>query len=172
MSSSAEKPRQDTPELLRRLLEAKVELVVVGGVAAVAHGCSQFTKDLDVTAPFTPANIQRLMSVLRPLSPRFYQTLGQPVVNRSDEELAKFRNLYLKTDLGIIDVLGEVPPLGAFEAVVAHATEMELFNRRCRVIGLDDLITVKAHVGRPKDKLVEAELLAIRDRLKGPSGSD
>jgi hypothetical protein len=171
MSSSSGRPRQDTPELLRRLLDAKVDLVLVGGVAAVAHGCSQFTKDLDVTAPFTPENIQRLMSVLRPLSPRFYQTLGQPAVNRSDEELATFRNLYFKTDLGIIDVLGEVPPLGTYEAVAAGATEMELFTRRCRVIGLDDLITVKGHVGRPKDKLVEAELLAIRNRL-GPRTQD
>ncbi len=33
------------------------------------------------------------------------------------------------------------------------------------VLGLDDLIASKALLGRDKDKLVEAELLAIRDRL-------
>lgn len=37
----------------------------------------------------------------------------------------------------------------------------------CRVLSLDDLIAVKHHVGRPKDKAVEIELRAIRERLKG-----
>jgi hypothetical protein len=153
MSSSAERPTQDTPELLRRLLDAGVELVVVGGVAAVPHGSAQFTKDLDITAPFTSANIQRLMSILRPLAPRFYQTLGKPPAHRSDDELATFKNLYLHTDLGIVDVLSAVPPLESYAAIAGHASEMDLFARRCLVIALDDLVEVKAYVGRPKDKL-------------------
>jgi hypothetical protein len=170
MSSSEERPTQDTPELLQRLLDAGVELVVVGGVAAVAHGSAQFTKDLDITAPFAVENIVRLMGVLRPLAPRFYQTVGRPPVNRSDAELAGFRNLYLQTDLGIIDVLSSVPPLESYETIASRAAELELFARKCLVIGLDDLIEVKAYVGRPKDKLVEAELRAIRDRLGGAPG--
>lgn len=36
MNASTESPLQQTPELLRRLVDAKVDLVVIGGVAAVA----------------------------------------------------------------------------------------------------------------------------------------
>jgi hypothetical protein len=79
MNASTESPPQQTPELLRRLVDAKVELVVIGGVAAVAWGSTQFTRDLDISAPFTLENLERLMSVLRPLSPRFYQTIGKPL---------------------------------------------------------------------------------------------
>jgi len=53
-----------------------------------------------------------------------------------------------------------------FKTVFARATDLEVLDRRCRVISIDDLIAVKAHVARPKDKLVEAELRAIRDRLE------
>lgn len=166
MNDSTERPPQRTPELLQRLLDEKVELVVIGGVAAVAWGSTQFTKDLDVTAPFSRENLERLMEVLRPLRPRFYQTIGKPLVTRSVDELTEFRNLYFLTDLGVIDILRSVPPVGDFQRVASRAAEVSLFERSCRVIGLDDLIAVKRHVRRPKDLLVAGELEAVRERLE------
>jgi hypothetical protein len=62
-------------------------------------------------------------------------------------------------------VLSQVPPVGDFSAVAVRSNELTVFGRKCRVIALDDLIAVKAYVARPKDKLVEAELRAIRERL-------
>ncbi len=163
MNASTESPpEQRTPELLRRLIDAKVELVVIGGVAAVAWGSTQFTKDLDISAPFTPENLERLMSVLRPLSPRFYQTHGKPLVTHTVEELAEFKNLYFQTDLGIVDVLRVVPPLHGWDSLQANAVEVPLFERQCRIIGLDDLIMVKTHVRRAKDLIVASELEAVR----------
>jgi predicted nucleotidyltransferase len=42
---------------------------------------------------------------------------------------------------------------------------------RIRIIALEDLIAVKAHVGRPKDRHVELELRAIRElRVKLAGG--
>lgn len=146
-------------------MDANVELVVIGGVAAVAWGSTQFTKDLDVSAPFSLENLERLMAVLAPLSPRFYQTLGRPKVARTTLELAEFKNLYFETSLGIIDILRIVPHLAGWDALRGNSVELSLFERRCRVIGLDDLISVKLHVRRPKDLLVAAELSAVRDRL-------
>jgi len=159
-------PPQDSAELLRRLLDAQVELVLIRGVAAITWGSQHLTKDLDVTAPFTVENIAKMMSVIRPLEPRFYQTYGKPPVTRTDEDLATFFNLYFQTSLGIVDVLSKVPPIGDYATVAEHAQEIEIFGRKCKVISLDDLIAVKAHVARPKDKLVEVELRAIRERLK------
>jgi hypothetical protein len=42
-------------------------------------------------------------------------------------------------------------------------------DRVVHVIALDQLIEVKAHLRRPKDKIVESELRAIRDRLHKPA---
>jgi predicted nucleotidyltransferase len=161
-------PTQNSAELLRRLLDAEVDLVLVGGMAAIAWGSQQLTKDLDVAAPLTLENVKRIMGVVRPLEPRFYQTLGKPPVTRDDDDLATFKNLYFQTTLGIVDVLTAVPPVGDFAEVARRADRLEVYGRSCRVIAIDDLIAVKALVGRPKDRVVEAELRAIRERLKNP----
>jgi hypothetical protein len=50
--------------------------------------------------------------------------------------------------------------------VRAAAVEIDLFNRRCRVISLEDLIRAKEALGREKDLLAVKELRAIREKLK------
>ncbi|MGQ0505561.1 MAG: hypothetical protein ACT4TC_09595, partial [Myxococcaceae bacterium] len=70
------------------------------------------------------------------------------------------------TKLGVLDVLGSVPPVGDFARVASAATTLDLFGRPCKVISLDDLITVKHAIGRPKDLQTEQELKAIRDRVR------
>lgn len=159
---------QNTPELIRLLLEADFEFVVVGGVAAIAHGSASFTSDFDVVAPLTVDNVRRLLSTLGGLQPRFYQAIGKPLVERTAEELSEFRNLYFETQLGRIDILGSLPPVGDYQRVASRAVTVLVHGHACRIASLDDLIAVKAHVGRPKDKQVELELRAIRERLKSP----
>ena len=53
--------------LLQRLSDAGIEFVVVGGVAAVLHGSSMVTRDLDVCASLTDANIRKLRAALHDL---------------------------------------------------------------------------------------------------------
>ena len=43
---------------------------------------------------------------------------------------------------------------------------MELFERSCRVISLDDLIRAKEALGRDKDLLAAKELRAVREKQK------
>lgn len=61
---------QDNEGLLREMLAAGFEFAIVGGVAAVLHGATRMTVDLDVLAPFTEANLQRLLDALAPHDPR------------------------------------------------------------------------------------------------------
>ncbi len=157
---------QKSDELLKLLVGANAEFVIVGGVAANLHGSSYATKDLDIVAPLTIENCRRLLTALGSLSPRFYQAHGKPLVQRPPEELAECKNLYLLTDLGIIDILGSLPPIGAYDQVAASAVSVVIFGVECSVVSLDHLIEVKHHVGRPKDRAVELELRAIRERLQ------
>jgi hypothetical protein len=55
----------DSRRLLRALLDAGLEFVVIGGTAALAHGALTPTKDLDVAAPLTEENLRRLMQAPR-----------------------------------------------------------------------------------------------------------
>jgi predicted nucleotidyltransferase len=152
---------QRTGELLALLQDAGVELVVVGGVAAIAHGATRSTRDLDVVAPFTPENLERLLRALRPHAVRHVLRPDLGPLSQTAEQLVTQRLLLLTCELGRVDVLREVPPVGAHEAV--ESVEMEIVpGRRFRVISLDQLIEIKAALTRPQDEDVERDLRAIR----------
>ena len=56
-------------QLLTALLDAEVQFIIVGGVAARAHGSSRITDDLDVSYARDGANLERIVSALSPFSP-------------------------------------------------------------------------------------------------------
>lgn len=156
------------PPQLERLLEvlhtSGFECIIVGGTAAVAHGATTQTDDIDVAAPMTEANLARLMRALAPFEPKHATRPDLGVIAQTPAELMRFRLLLIDTSLGRLDVLAKVQPLGSYEDL--EAVEMELLeNREFRVISLDQLIAVKSYLNRPKDKIVEAELRAVRERL-------
>jgi hypothetical protein len=53
-----------TLDLLRRLVEQRVDFVLVGGMAATAHGSSVVTEDVDVCTRFQLENLERLLKAL------------------------------------------------------------------------------------------------------------
>ncbi|TNF23592.1 MAG: hypothetical protein EP329_27100 [Deltaproteobacteria bacterium] len=108
------------------------------------------------------------MAALLPLHPRFALHPQHPSLDQSIDELATFKNLYLVTDLGRLDILGAIPN-GTFAEMAPTAVEMEVAGVRCAILGLDELIASKEALGREKDKLSELELRAIRDRLRAPT---
>ncbi len=156
-----------TLEILRRLNQHEVEYVLVGGMAGVLHGSSLVTEDVDVCAPFNPANLARIVSALGDLNPRHRMNPNHPLVALDVDQLAGFKNLYLITDLGQIDLLSEITGLGAYGEVSQHAFDANLRGLSCKVLDIDTLIRARRAVGRPKDLQAAAELEVIRRRLKG-----
>lgn len=67
------------------------------------------------------------------------------------ELCARLKNLYLKTDLGIVDCLGDVLGVGPFEEVANHSIEIELPFGTCRILDIETLIKAKVAMGRPHD---------------------
>ncbi|MEM7245881.1 MAG: hypothetical protein AAF533_11090 [Acidobacteriota bacterium] len=156
---------QQTEELLRALIESGVDFVVVGGVAAIAHGATRSTKDLDVVIPMVPDNLRRLLAALMPHAPVHLHRPDLGIIPQTPEELSAFRTLLISTALGRIDILREVDPIGEHDAL--ETIELELVDGlACRVVSLDQLVEIKSHVGRPHDLSVEAELRKIRE-LRG-----
>lgn len=50
---------QDLNQLLKILLQHKLDFMIIGGFAAVVHGSSHVTKDLDMTMLITPENVDK-----------------------------------------------------------------------------------------------------------------
>jgi hypothetical protein len=148
----------DFKALLERLARGNVEFIIVGGVAAAAHGAVRTTLDLDLVYARTPDNLQRLADALKELRP-YPRGAPEGLPFRWDAKtLANGLNFTLRTTLGDIDLLGEITAGGGYDALAPHTVEMALFGARCRCIALDELIRVKRAAGRPKDYEAIAEL--------------
>jgi predicted nucleotidyltransferase len=152
-------------ELLRLLAEGEVEFIVVGGAAAAAHGSVRLTQDVDVVYARDSANLERLVSTLAGQKP-YLRGAPPGLPFRFDREtLNAGLNFTLTTELGWIDLLGEIAGGGRYQDLLPESTWSDLFGIKCRVLNLDALIRVKRAAGRPKDFEAIAELEILRDRL-------
>lgn len=152
--------------LLQRLCDADIDFVVVGGFAAVLHGSTLVTRDLDVCTVLTAANVEKLREILRDLKPVHRQTPQRLSFLSNPSPGTPLQNLYLETDAGAVDFLTSVTGVGDYIRVRASAVEVELFGQRCRVMSLPDLIAAKKALGRDKDLLAARELEAIAEKLQ------
>jgi hypothetical protein len=154
-------------EILKRLLQNDVECVLVGGLAAIAYGVSTITQDVDICFSFHESNIQKLIISLEDISPRIRAGGGFESLNQYDTaRLSRLDHLYLRTDLGELDILGRITGIGEFKEVKSHSMEIELFGYPCHILDIDHLIQAKEALGRPKDLQVVLELKAIRKKLR------
>ena len=157
--------------LLERLLRHEVEFVVIGGYAAMAHGSTYVTFDVDVCTVLTGTNLERIHAAVADLHPCHRMTPQKiPFTLPGDLEHG-FKNVYLKTDFGQIDCLGSLPDVGNYEFAKTHSISIKLPFGECRFLDCPTLIRAKEVVGRPKDFLVVAQLRAILD-ANSSSGSN
>lgn len=148
--------------MLQGLKEARVAFVVVGGIAAAAHGSRRVTDDLDICYDASEANVTRLARLLAGWEayPRGIER-GLPFFM----DTKQFRITPLMTLTareGFIDVLDQVKGVGAFAKCRSRSIEIEAFNIRFRILDLDALIDAKRAAGRPKDIDQIPELEALK----------
>jgi hypothetical protein len=153
----------DLRALFRLLADHHVECIIVGGVAATLHGSARLTRDLDIVYSRTQRNLTRLAEALRGHQP--YPRGAPPGLPFSWDvrTLRHGLNFTLETDLGNLDLLGEIVGGGGYDDLRPHTIEIEAFGMRLLCLDLDTLIRVKQAAGRPRDLDAIAELRVIRD---------
>ena len=149
--------------LILALARAEVDFIVVGGVAAAAHGSARATYDVDVVYARSADNIARLATALAPLNPYLRGAPPGLPFRWDAETIAHGLNFTLTTSLGDIDLLGEIVGGGGYEQLLPHSITLSLFGGQRRCLDLDTLIHVKRAAGRPKDLEAIAELEALRE---------
>jgi len=140
---------------------------VVGGFAAIAHGVTLLTQDIDVCCPFTAENLMRLQATLADLHPVHRMPPERPPLRLTPETATEFRNLYLETDWGQLDCLGEILGVGDYDRVLAQSLEIQLAGGPCRILSIEALVQAKQAMGRDKDRETILQLRAIQERTRG-----
>jgi predicted nucleotidyltransferase len=139
-----------------------VEFMVIGGQAAVLLGSPQLTFDVDLCYRRTGENLLRLAHALRELHPTLRGAPPDLPFRLDAESLALGANFTFQTDLGPLDLLGWVEPLGTYEDLLPRAERTSVGALELLCISLDDLIAVKRHIGRTKDKTALVQLEALK----------
>ncbi|NJD27095.1 MAG: hypothetical protein FIA92_02220 [Chloroflexi bacterium] len=171
----SEGPDFQADELLHRLVAAGVRFVVIGGLAAQAHGSPSLTADLDIVPSWDRENLRRVADVLGDVAAiRHGVAPGSPPLPPLDERTLHAGAVFtLTTRFGRLDLLASPDPGLDFERLAAGARTGEVDGVRVAIASLDDLIEMKRAAGRPKDR-VELEILgALREEIdRLPADSD
>jgi hypothetical protein len=154
----------DVQRLLDALSAAGVDFVVVGGVALVLRGSSRLTLDLDLCYARDRDNLRRLAAALAPYHPHLRGAPRDLPFLWDERALSSGLNFTLTTDLGDLDILGEIAGVGGYAQVSAGSSELVVGDTRIRVMDLDALERSKRAAGRAKDLLDLAEIAEIRRR--------
>jgi predicted nucleotidyltransferase len=148
----------------------QVEFIVIGGQAEYIFGSPRITYDVDLCYRRTPENLARLAIALRELKVSLRGAPRDLPIILDARALALGSNYtFVTPEDGDLDLLGYVEPLGDFERLDKTASTYQVGDLQLRVIDLDDLIRIKQHIGRPKDRESLYQLLAIK-RMREETG--
>jgi predicted nucleotidyltransferase len=160
-------PVPDLKALLQRLLEHKIDFVLIGGFAGTVHGITLVTQDLDICVAITEGEVAKLREALKDIHPKHRMDPSfKPSFLDYPKDLTGVNNIYLETDLGVLDILSSSEPAGDFKEIKSRSVQITLYGHKCNVISIDDLIKIKESMKRPKDLQAVEELKLIRDRKK------
>src|SRR5437588_8068055 len=156
----------DFAKALRVLHDGGLEYIIVGGVAAILNGLGYTTYDLDLVYSRDRANIQKLVRCLEPYSP-YLRGAPPGLPFQFDERTVRMGlNFTLVTQLGDLDLLGEVIAIGGYRELLPMSKEVLAFGVRCHCADLEPLIRMKRAGGRPKDFEILAQLQALLEERK------
>lgn len=163
----------DTERILRTFASHEVDYVLVGGLAAIAHGSTIATADADLVPRPDPQNLERLLDALEELEAkvlvseqRMAMEAGEPwevvELRKGAQALSSAQTWHFTTSAGPIDVVMTATGVGPYDAHIDAARPREAFGVRILVAGIDDLIASKEALERPKDEATLRELRELR----------
>jgi predicted nucleotidyltransferase len=155
----------DPAPLLRRLAEAGIDFLVIGGVAVAVQGYIRTTKDLDITYATNAANLERLGHLLVELGARL-RGIDEDVPFVPDARtLRRTMLLALDTSAGALDLLVDPDGAASYEEMRSRADVVDVDGAEIRVVAIDDLLSMKRAAGRPQD-IADIDALLTVNRVR------
>lgn len=157
-------------DLFAALDKHRVAYVLIGGLAVSLHGVERATMDIDISVVMSRENLAALIAASRelgltPALPVAIESLGDPELLAQWHEQRNMEVFALRAP-GLAGVTVDVllhPPLGA-AALIERAIAFDVGGVSVRVAAIDDLIALKAAVGRPIDLADIEHLRRVKER--------
>ncbi len=152
MPTSGGKPTEiNLSDVLEGLLEAGVDFILVGGLAAVVHGAPLTTMDVDIVHSQSPENIDKLFAFLKSVD-AVHRRLDDKLIQPQNRDLSGKGHVLPKTRIGPLDVLAVIEGGRSYEDLLEHTVAINFRGHTLRVLSLKTLIELKETSTDPKDK--------------------
>ncbi len=141
-------------QLLRRLVEAGVEFVLVGGLAVNAWGVVRGTKDVDIVVAPDPENLKRIAEVA--VEAHGHVQKGEALLSTPFSiaaELASGERVAIETELGLLDVVQGLDGVPPYAELHASAVDTEILGVKVAVCSISALRQMKQAADRPRDRV-------------------
>ena len=145
--------------IVATLNKHRVQYLIVGGLAVVAHGYVRFTADVDLMVSVDPPNLTRMVAAMKELGyqPRAPVGLDEFLDPSARQRWAKEKNMTVFSLFSDAHRATEVdlflePPIdfdGAYDRAIRHEVAPGVEAVFC---SLEDLIVLKTKAGRPRDR--------------------
>ena len=129
-----------------------VRYVVIGGIAAIAHGVPRATFDLDILIDATEDNAQRLLNA--------FLDAGLGTASLTDAAQIRSKEITIFKDIVRVDVQTSTPGL-RFADAWKQAVRIKIGDVVMPIVAREHLIASKRAAGRPTD-LEDVRLLERR----------
>ncbi len=165
---SAPDPALDVVAIARALNDHGVSYVIVGGIAAIAHGYSGATFDADVVPGIARANLANLVRALASLEAQSLAASGEvleietPPPSLSASTIRDRLTWHFATSAGRLDVMLVIDGVGGYRELQRRAEQRTPDGVTMLIADLDDIIESKEAVGRPKDLRALDELRRLQ----------
>ncbi len=160
----------DLERILETLQRHRVAYVLIGGIAATAHGSVLPTEDVDITPARDRRNLNQLARALRELNARI-RTENQPdgVEFPCDGDFLAAQPLMLNLTTAAGDLDLTLFPAGfpdGFDGLANRAVEVDFGDGVATLVAaLDDIIASKRAADRAKDRAALPYLEALADDI-------
>jgi len=152
----------DLGKLLKKINEAGVKYILVGGMAAVAQGSPVLTFDLDIVHERSSNNIKRIKDLLISID-AYQRRPGDLKLQPDFDALMGTGHMLLSTIYGPMDLLGAIEKGLGYDDLITNVVSVDFHGFEIHVLDLETLIELKKESTRPEDK---QRLLILEETLK------
>jgi len=155
-------------KIFKELEEAKINYLIVGGIAVNLYGYTRFTGDIDILLALNPANLAKMDKLMHKLNyieriPVNIKDLGNKAkLNEFTKKKGLKAYTYISNSQPQLDIDIIVKESSHFKDYYKEKTIIQVWEMKLPVVSIDDLIKMKKSAKRDKDLLDLEALLKLK----------
>ena len=163
MPTGSKKPTSaGLSEILEGLLKARVDFILVGGLAAVIQGAPFTTMDVDIVHSQSSENIAKLIAFLKSVE-AVHRRFDDKLIEPKESDLSGKGHVLLITRSGPLDVLAVIEEGKSYEDLLEHTVDIHFRGHTLQVLDLKTIIELKKS---SKDAIDKHRLPVLRETLR------